>query len=146
MPERTLRGQAAIIGIGESTYYRHGRSPDSEFVLALKAITAACEDAGMKPEAIGGFCSYSNDRNGPIRLAAALNIESAWVSRRLQSLERLELWKQRIRPQSGIRLFSAVLGRKDMSWQSDIRRCSGLRAGGVAWRPWDTSVLHVAAE
>jgi hypothetical protein len=31
-------------------------------------------------------------------------IESAWVSRRLQSLERLESWKQRIRPQSGIRL------------------------------------------
>jgi len=30
--------------------------------------------------------------------------ESAWVSRRLQSLERLESWKQRIRPQSGIRL------------------------------------------
>jgi acetyl-CoA acetyltransferase len=74
MPKRTLRGQAAIIGVGESTYYRYGQSPDLEFVLTLKAIMAACEDAGIRTEEIEGFCSYAMDRNGPIRLAAALGV------------------------------------------------------------------------
>jgi acetyl-CoA acetyltransferase len=73
-PERTLRGRAAIAGIGESTYYRHGRSPESEFVLALRAILAAAEDAGIDPRQIDGFSSYSWDRNGPVRLAAALGL------------------------------------------------------------------------
>ena len=74
MSERTLRGKAAVIGIGESVYYRHGRSPDPEFVLALQAIRAACEDAGLAPKDIEGFSSYSDDRSQPVRLAAALGI------------------------------------------------------------------------
>jgi acetyl-CoA acetyltransferase len=74
MRERTLRGQAAIVGIGETPYYRHGKSPDLEFVLTLKAILAACEDAGISPEEIDGFSSFSMDRSGPVRLAAALAI------------------------------------------------------------------------
>jgi acetyl-CoA acetyltransferase len=40
--------------------------------LVLKAIFAACEDAGISPKQVDGFCSYSNDRNGPVRLAAAI--------------------------------------------------------------------------
>ena len=72
--ERTLRGRAAVVGIGESVYYRHGRSPDPEFVLALQAIRAACDDAGLDPALIDGFSSYSDDRNQPVRLAAALGI------------------------------------------------------------------------
>lgn len=72
--DRTLRGRAAVAGIGESEYYRHGRSPDPEFVLALKAIQAACEDAGIDPREIDGFSSYGMDRNGPVRLAAALGV------------------------------------------------------------------------
>jgi acetyl-CoA acetyltransferase len=70
--ERTLRGRVAIVGIGETAYYRHGQSPDPEFKLALKAILAACADAGLDPRDIDGFASYSNDRNDPSRLAAAL--------------------------------------------------------------------------
>jgi len=38
MAERTLRGKVAVVGIGETTYYKHSQSPDPEFVLALKAI------------------------------------------------------------------------------------------------------------
>ena len=38
MNERTLRGRTAIVGIGETTYYRHGQSPDAEFKLALQAL------------------------------------------------------------------------------------------------------------
>jgi acetyl-CoA acetyltransferase len=74
MSGRTLRGKAAIVGIGETPYYRHGKSPDPEFKLALKAILAACADAGIDPRRIDGFASYSNDRSEPSRLAAALGL------------------------------------------------------------------------
>ncbi len=70
--ERTLRGRVAVIGVGETEYYRHGASPDPEFKLALKAILAACNDAGIDPREIDGFSSYSDDRSEASRLAAAL--------------------------------------------------------------------------
>ena len=70
--ERSLRGRVAIIGIGETDYYRHGASPDPEFKLALKAVLAACADAGINPRDIDGFASYSDDRSDASRLAAAL--------------------------------------------------------------------------
>lgn len=70
----SLRGRVAIVGIGETAYHKHGRSPDAEFKMALKAVLAACHDAGMDPRTIDGFASYSNDRNDPSRLAAALGI------------------------------------------------------------------------
>ena len=69
---RGIGGAAAIVGIGETTYYKHGKSPDSEFVLALQAILRAAEDAGINPKDIDGFASYSNDRNDPSRIAAAI--------------------------------------------------------------------------
>ena len=72
MKDRTLRGKVAIAGIGETTYYKHGKAPDAEFALALQAILRACEDAGVSPREVDGFASYSNDRNDPSRLAAAL--------------------------------------------------------------------------
>ena len=71
---RTMRGRVAIAGVGETTYYKHGRAPESEMKLALRAILAACEDAGVAPLEIDGFASYSNDRNDPSRLAAALGL------------------------------------------------------------------------
>jgi acetyl-CoA acetyltransferase len=73
--ERSLRGRVAIVGIGETDYYRHGASPDSEFKLALKAILAACDDAGLDPREIDGFASYSDDRSDASRLAAALGTQ-----------------------------------------------------------------------
>ena len=71
---RTLRGQVAVVGIGETPYHKHGASPDPEFKLVLKAILAACQDAGIDPRTIDGFASYSNDRSEPARLAAALGV------------------------------------------------------------------------
>ena len=46
MGKRTMRGETAIIGIGETTYYKRGRSPDPEFKLVIEAILKACADAG----------------------------------------------------------------------------------------------------
>ncbi len=68
----TMRGQVAVVGVGETEYYKRGQAPDAEFKLALKAILAACEDAGINPQDIDGFASYSNDRSDPSHLAAAL--------------------------------------------------------------------------
>lgn len=72
---RTLRGRVAIVGIGETSYYKHGQSPDSEFKLAAKAILAACTDAGIDPRRIDGFSSFSEERSDASRLAAALGID-----------------------------------------------------------------------
>src|SRR6478752_6560215 len=80
MTERSLRGKVAIVGIGETAYYRHGRSPEPEFKLALMAILAAAEDAGIDPRDIDSFASYSNDRNDPSRLAAALGTRELRLS------------------------------------------------------------------
>jgi acetyl-CoA acetyltransferase len=74
MGERSIRGRVAVAGIGETVYYKHGQAPEPEVKLALRAILAACDDAGLDPRAIDGFASYSNDRNDPSRLAAALGI------------------------------------------------------------------------
>jgi acetyl-CoA acetyltransferase len=71
---RTIRGRVAIVGVGETAYYRHGRAPEPEPKLALRAILAACEDAGLDPRSVDGFASYSTDRNDPSRLAAALGL------------------------------------------------------------------------
>lgn len=73
--QRSLRGRAAVIGIGETPYYKRGEAPEPEFKLALSAIVAACEDAGISPKRLDGFASYSNDRSDPSRLAAALGID-----------------------------------------------------------------------
>ncbi len=75
MNERTMRGEVAVVGIGETTYYKRGQSPDAEFKLGIEAILKACDDAGLDPRDIDGFASYSNDRNDPPRLAAALNLK-----------------------------------------------------------------------
>ena len=71
---RSLRGKAAIVGIGETTYYKHGKSPVSEFELALSSILNACRDAGLDPHEIDGFSGYSDDRSDSTRLATALGI------------------------------------------------------------------------
>lgn len=71
---RTLRGRVAIVGIGETAYFKHGQSPDGEFKLALRAILAACADAGIDPHDIDGFSGFSDERSDSSRLAAALGI------------------------------------------------------------------------
>ena len=70
-----MRGTSAIVGIGESTYYRPGGSPDSELQLAVTAITNAAADAGIDVEEIDGFVSYGNDRSTPSRLSTVLGVK-----------------------------------------------------------------------
>jgi acetyl-CoA acetyltransferase len=69
-----MRGTSAIVGIGESTYYKAGAATESEFQLTCTAIRRAAEDAGISVKDIDGFVSYANDRNIPTRLATALGV------------------------------------------------------------------------
>ena len=73
MSARSLRGRVGIAGVGESEYSKRGEAKEPEFVLGLRAILAACADAGIDARDVDGFASYSNDRNEPSRIAAALN-------------------------------------------------------------------------
>lgn len=68
----TFRGATAIVGIGQTPYYKRGTSPDSELKLALQAIVAAAQDAGISPSEIDGFVSYGSERNDGQRLMPAL--------------------------------------------------------------------------
>lgn len=74
MSEYTIKDKVAIAGIGETAYYKRGGAPVSEFQLTLEAILRAAEDAGLPVTEIDGFASYSDDRNSPPRLQAALGI------------------------------------------------------------------------
>jgi acetyl-CoA acetyltransferase len=67
-----LRGAAAVVGIGQTPYYKRGQSPEPELQLCLRAIVAACEDAGIDPRDVDGFVSYGSERNDGQKLMPAL--------------------------------------------------------------------------
>ncbi|MGH7788500.1 MAG: thiolase C-terminal domain-containing protein [Candidatus Binatia bacterium] len=71
-----MHGSGAVVGIGESTYYKRGESPHTEFQLACIAIRRAVDDAGLAPSEIDGFVSFRDERNTPLRLARALGLRA----------------------------------------------------------------------
>jgi acetyl-CoA acetyltransferase len=71
---RSIRDRVAIVGIGETTYYKRGQSPMSEFEMAVESIARAADDAGLPMSEIDGFASYSMDGTDPVRLANVLGV------------------------------------------------------------------------
>ena len=71
---QTVKDRVAVVGIGETTYYRRGESPLSEFQLTCHAILNAAVDAGLDPHEIDGIASFSDDRNHGTRIASALGM------------------------------------------------------------------------
>jgi len=69
-----MQAKAVVAGVGESTYYKRGESPDSEFQLACTAIRRAAADAGVTLADVDGLVSYGDNRNSPLRLARALGL------------------------------------------------------------------------
>ncbi|HWO94089.1 MAG TPA: acetyl-CoA acetyltransferase [Dehalococcoidia bacterium] len=69
-----MHGRVAVVGVGESQYYKRGGSPHSEFQLANIAIRNAVADAGLNIEEVDGLVSYMDSRNEPVRLSAALGL------------------------------------------------------------------------
>jgi acetyl-CoA acetyltransferase len=67
-----MRGTTAVVGIGETPYHKRGTSGEPALKLALRAIVAAAEDAGIDPSEIDGFVSYGSERNDGQRMMPAL--------------------------------------------------------------------------
>ncbi|MGH9112651.1 MAG: lipid-transfer protein, partial [Acidimicrobiales bacterium] len=55
--ELGLRDRTAVVGIGETRFAKH--LEESEKVLALRAIRAALDDAGIDPSEVDGLSSYT---------------------------------------------------------------------------------------
>ena len=56
-------GSSAVTGIGESKYYRAGRSPYSVGQLASIAIRGAIADAGLRPRDIDGIVTFHDHQH-----------------------------------------------------------------------------------
>lgn len=80
MPDPHIRRKTAIVGIGETTYYKRAQAPEPEFKLGLIAIQRAVEDAGLAIDDIDGFASYADERSDPNRLACALGLPELRLS------------------------------------------------------------------
>jgi acetyl-CoA acetyltransferase len=68
------RGLAAVTGIGESPYYRAGRSPSSVRQLASLAVRRAIEDAGLTRDEIDGIVTYHDNQHDAARLWSWLGL------------------------------------------------------------------------
>ncbi|MGV0834337.1 thiolase C-terminal domain-containing protein [Mycolicibacterium thermoresistibile] len=76
---RTLRGQAAVVGVANTPYAKRGTAEDSALSLILQAILAASDDAGIDPRDIDGFVSYANDQSEGAMVGSTLGVhEIRW--------------------------------------------------------------------
>jgi acetyl-CoA acetyltransferase len=67
-----LRERAAIVGIGETPFAR--KLDASETELALRAILAALEDAGIDPSEVDGLASYTLESTDEVEVARSLGV------------------------------------------------------------------------
>jgi 17-hydroxy-3-oxo-4-pregnene-20-carboxyl-CoA lyase len=63
---------AAVVGIGATDFSKD--SGRSELKLAVQAVRAALEDAGLRPEDVDGLVSFTQDTNAEIAVARELGI------------------------------------------------------------------------
>ena len=54
-----LRDRTAVVGIGATEFSKD--SGRSELALAVEAVSAAIEDAGLKLTDVDGLCTYAMD-------------------------------------------------------------------------------------
>lgn len=72
-----LRNRVAIAGVGETDYSRE--SGRSEMMLALQAIRAALDDAGIAPAEVDGLMTWRVDNTSEAEIAANLGVRDlAW--------------------------------------------------------------------
>jgi acetyl-CoA acetyltransferase len=67
-----LSGKTAIAGIGATDFSKD--SGRSELMLAVQAVQAACDDAGISPTEIDGLVTFTMDTNPEIAVARELGI------------------------------------------------------------------------
>lgn len=68
--DRTIRDKAAIVGIGQTRFAKHLGM--SEYEMAVEAIFAACEDAGIAPREIDGLVRYDMEQTDEEQLISVL--------------------------------------------------------------------------
>ena len=68
----TLGGRAAIVGIGATEFSKD--SGRSELKLAVEAVHAALDDAGLRPQDVDGLVTFTMDTNPEITVAQASGI------------------------------------------------------------------------
>ncbi|GAA0611932.1 lipid-transfer protein [Sporichthya brevicatena] len=77
-----MRGSSAVIGIGESPYYRAGRSPYTARHMAAMAVRAAVEDAGISPDEVDGIVTFHPDQHDSAHLWSWLGLgELRWAAK-----------------------------------------------------------------
>lgn len=77
----TIRGAAAVVGLGATPMYTRGEAPGGELAMAVDAVRTACAVAGISPRDIDGVASYGSERNSGPRMAASLGFrELRWSS------------------------------------------------------------------
>lgn len=74
--------QACIVGVGQTEFTRHGGIMNrSQFQVAAEAVLSALADAGLSPEDIDGFASFSNDANEAALMQVTLGVpQLRWSS------------------------------------------------------------------
>ena len=65
-----IKNKAVIAGIGNTGFSKN--SGMSELNLAVQAVKAACDDAGLHPSAIDGMATFTMDSSDEIEVARAL--------------------------------------------------------------------------
>ena len=56
--------RARLVGIGETRYAKWGGiTESSEYQLAVQAVLAALDDAGLTADDVDGLASFADDRN-----------------------------------------------------------------------------------
>jgi len=69
---RTLKDQAAIVGIGQTEFSKN--SGRSELQLACEAVRAAIRDAGLRPSDVDGMTTFTLDTSDDIEIARSVGI------------------------------------------------------------------------
>jgi acetyl-CoA acetyltransferase len=67
-----VKNKAVIVGIGNTKFSKN--SGVSELSLAVQAVKAAIDDAGLKPSDIDGMATFTMDSNDEIEVARALGV------------------------------------------------------------------------
>ena len=67
-----MHSRAAVVGVGESRYFRAGGSDESALQLACTAIRNAIDDAGLTPADIDGLVTFSERAITATHLASLL--------------------------------------------------------------------------
>lgn len=69
-----IKDKAAIVGVGSTEFSKN--SGRSELSLAVEAVKAALDDAGLTPKDIDGMTTFTMDMNEEVDVAGALGCEN----------------------------------------------------------------------